>query len=90
MNRYFVVVYDIEKNRARKRISNELNAWGNRVQKSVFEICIKLSEYESLKKKILSFMDKNDSCRFYLKDTYRNSFLGENEIEFVIRDYEIN
>lgn len=63
----YVVVYDIENDKSRKEVSDILEAYGIRVQRSVFEIeCKNKKELERLKKELLKNIDKrNDSIRFY-------------------------
>jgi len=36
--RYYLVCFDIQDNRYRRRLGKQLLAWGHRVQRSVFEI----------------------------------------------------
>lgn len=86
---YYVVVYDIESDRVRRKVIKELNRWGNRVQKSVFEIFIHAGDIEKMQKRIQSYLQKNDSFRFYMKDRSRNTYLGKNEEEFILKRYEV-
>jgi len=86
---YYIVVYDCESDRIRRRIVKELNAWGNRVQKSVFEIAIPVGELEDMKKRIKAYLGNHDSFRVYFKDRYRNEFLGKEETEFKRKPFEV-
>jgi len=66
MQRY-VVAYDISNDKKRKKIGEELEAYGKRVNFSVFEIQIKnQSQKAKLEDKLLELLDpKYDSLRFY-------------------------
>ncbi|MBC8213777.1 MAG: CRISPR-associated endonuclease Cas2 [Candidatus Marinimicrobia bacterium] len=87
---YYIAVYDIISDRVRQKIVKELNRWGNRVQKSVFEIFIYPRDLEKMKKRIQPYLENNDSFRLYLKDRSRNTYLGNNEVEFILKRYEVD
>ena len=46
---FMVIVYDIEKNSKRTKVSKILEQYGNRVQKSVFECHLSNKETDELK-----------------------------------------
>ena len=66
MQRY-VVAYDIPNNRRRKKIGDALEAYGKRVNYSVFEIQVKSnSKKRKLESELLEILKpKEDSLRFY-------------------------
>jgi len=86
---YYVVMYDIESDGIRRKIVRELNRYGNRVQKSVFEIFIHARDLREMKKRIQKVLQKNDSFRVYLKDRSRNAYLGDSESEFILKRYDV-
>lgn len=86
---YFVIVYDVESNRVRRKVIRELNGWGNRVQKSVFEVYIPIGELERMNERISKLLENNDSYRVYFKDKSRNEYIGKNIDEFVIKRFEV-
>ncbi len=67
MRKLFVVVsYDVSDDKRLRRVSKELSRWGKRVQKSVFELNIKESDYLKLKRRLLKIIKlEEDSIRFY-------------------------
>ncbi len=62
---YALVIYDIEENRKRTKLAKFLNGYGNRVQKSAFEVCVTKKKFNELKAKLQSFCGKADSIRVY-------------------------
>ena len=62
---FYLVTYDIEKNRSRTKIAKLLEGYGERVQKSVFEIRVKKQTFRKLKAKAETFLDEGDSIRWY-------------------------
>jgi CRISPR-associated protein Cas2 len=64
---YFVVAYDISSNKRRKKIGDALEAYGKRVNYSVFEIQLGSKSQKSvLEKELLKLIEpKTDSLRFY-------------------------
>jgi CRISPR-associated protein Cas2 len=64
---YFVVAYDISCNKRRKKISDTLEAYGKRVNYSVFEIELKTKAQKNvLEADLLKVLNaKLDSLRFY-------------------------
>lgn len=60
-----VVSYDISDDRRRNKISKELLNWGIRVQYSVFECELEPQHIERMKKRLLRFIEKEDSLRIY-------------------------
>jgi CRISPR-associated protein Cas2 len=61
-----VVVYDIADDKRRLRLSNFLEGYGRRVQESVFECFVSLSEMKTLHQKVLKKVKPaEDNVRFY-------------------------
>ncbi|MBN2896960.1 MAG: CRISPR-associated endonuclease Cas2 [Campylobacterales bacterium] len=63
----FVVAYDIPNDRRRTKIGELLEAYGTRVQRSVFEISLEnKTHFETLKARLMLMMvEEEDSVRFY-------------------------
>ncbi len=74
---FFVVAYDIDNDKRRKKISDILEGYGFRVNFSVFEIELNPAQLDSLLKKIKSVSKKTDNIRFYhiCKSCASKSFL---------------
>ncbi len=63
---FYVVTYDIPGDKRRKKISDVLTGYGERVQYSVFECVLSRSQFKELRKKLRSkFKAEEDSIRFY-------------------------
>lgn len=65
MSRLFMISYDIEENRPRRKIAGILENHGVRVQYSVFECHLDERQYESLKKALQEHIGPRDSIRYY-------------------------
>lgn len=62
----YLITYDIVDNKKRKKISDELEGYGLRVNYSVFECELNKSKVKKLKSELEELMDKKtDSIRFY-------------------------
>lgn len=64
---FYLVCFDIVDDRARQRVAKALKAYGQRVQKSVFE-CPRLTEekYLKMKNQLEDLIDQSeDSIRYY-------------------------
>lgn len=62
----YLVCYDIVDDRRRTRVSKLLEAYGLRVQKSVFETMLDEKQYEKLEKRLLKLLNvAEDQLRFY-------------------------
>ena len=62
----YLVTYDIQNDNRRKKISDELEAFGSRVNYSVFECELNKTKLKKLKQKLEELIDKKeDSLRFY-------------------------
>lgn len=62
----YLVCFDITDDKARNRVGKYLGAFGNRVQKSVFEV--ELDDRNALvyvQDKLASWLDSGDDLRFY-------------------------
>ena len=68
---FLIVSYDISDNKRRKRVSDILEGYGMRVNRSLFECLIKNAKaLDALKKELIKEIDpKNDSVRFYFVNT---------------------
>ncbi len=62
---YALVIYDIVDNRKRIKLSKYLLGYGNRIQKSGFEICVSEKKFEKLLHEIPKFCDEVDTIRIY-------------------------
>jgi len=71
----YVVCFDISDDRKRKIVSEMLEEFGIRVQRSVFEIEINKTSLRKMLPKIKKNIDKFDSVRFYSmhSDTIKKS-----------------
>ena len=62
----YIVTYDISCQRRRQKVADVLEAYGRRVQYSVFECLLELKKYQELKHKLARYVDlPEDSLRFY-------------------------
>ena len=62
----YLITYDIENDKKRKKISDELEAYGYRVNYSVFECELNQTKLKKLKDILDELVDKKyDSLRFY-------------------------
>ncbi len=63
---FYLVCYDIVNNRRRNKVSKMLEAYGLRVQKSVFECVLDEKQHENLQKRLVKLLNKQeDQIRFY-------------------------
>ena len=63
---FYLVCYDIVQNSRRDRVSKLLEAYGCRIQKSVFEILVDQSQSDKLTQKLEKMIDLGeDQLRFY-------------------------
>jgi CRISPR-associated protein Cas2 len=63
---FYLVCYDIVSDRRRNKVSKLLEAYGLRVQKSVFECVLDDKQQEYLQKRLLQLLNKReDQIRFY-------------------------
>jgi CRISPR-associated protein Cas2 len=63
---FYIVVYDIPCNKRRKKISDLLEGYGQRVQYSVFECVLNQNKYKELQKRLRKQVKfSEDSVRFY-------------------------
>ncbi|MEA3287263.1 MAG: CRISPR-associated endonuclease Cas2 [Candidatus Marinimicrobia bacterium] len=78
----YVVAFDIHSNRARYRVNKIIGSWGQRVQKSVYEISIPDEESTGFQLSLKKLMGESDSIRFYHQtDTQKVLCLGNNEVK---------
>lgn len=63
---FYIIVYDIPDDQKRKKISDLLEGYGQRVQYSVFECVLNQSQYNELKTRLRKYINcAEDSLRFY-------------------------
>jgi CRISPR-associated protein Cas2 len=63
---FYLVCYDIVNNRRRTKVSNLLQGYGLRVQKSVFECVLSPDQYKTLQKRLHKLIrEQEDQIRFY-------------------------
>ncbi len=63
---FVLVSYDIVDDRRRNRAAKALKAFGDRVQRSVFEMNLDRAEFDKMLKKLRPHIDeKEDSARIY-------------------------
>jgi len=82
-----VVVYDIVNNKRRRKVSEALEAYGKRVNRSVFECILKdRKRRDSLENKLQELIDKSvDSIRLYVvcdKCLSKSSVIGDEPMPF--------
>jgi CRISPR-associated protein Cas2 len=64
--RWYCVAYDVPDDRRRERVASWLEGWGERVQKSVFELELRPAEYQRMRQGLLRLIDREiDSVRVY-------------------------
>ncbi|ALB39672.1 MULTISPECIES: CRISPR-associated endonuclease Cas2 [Nostocales] len=62
----YVIVYDITCDKRRKKVSDLLEGYGQRVQYSVFECILNQTKYSELQKRLRKqIKSSEDSIRFY-------------------------
>ena len=63
---FYLVCYDIVNNRRRTKVSNLLQGYGLRVQKSVFECVLSPDQYKTVQKRVQKLIkEQEDQIRFY-------------------------
>jgi len=67
----------------RYRVVKELNHWGERVQKSVFEIYIPDGYLEDMIERIKKYLEENDSFRIYRYRKGMNKYIGTAEFVYI-------
>ena len=87
----YLITYDIENNKRRKKVSDELEAYGYRVNFSVFECELNQTKFKKLKTKLEELVNKKtDSLRFYHiceNCTYKSFELCNREDIFETKEY---
>jgi CRISPR-associated protein Cas2 len=61
----YLVTYDVSCNRRRRKISDLLEGYGQRVQWSVFECQLSARKYQELRDRLQPRVQPEDSIRFY-------------------------
>lgn len=63
---FYVIAYDIPCDKRRKKVSDLLEGYGQRVQYSVFECVLNKTKYDELRKRLRKrIKDDEDQIRFY-------------------------
>ncbi|OKH33838.1 CRISPR-associated endonuclease Cas2 [[Phormidium ambiguum] IAM M-71] len=63
---FYLICYDIVSDRRRTKVAKLLEAYGLRVQKSVFECVLDEKQQEGLQKRLMKLLNKReDQIRFY-------------------------
>lgn len=63
---FYLIAYDIPCHKRRKKVSDLLEGYGQRVQQSVFECVLTQRKYKELKRRLLPYVSfEEDSLRFY-------------------------
>lgn len=62
---YALVIYDISNDRRRSKLAKMLSGYGNRIQKSAFEVHLNKQRFKSMKMQLASFCDDKDGIRVY-------------------------
>jgi CRISPR-associated protein Cas2 len=86
---FYLICYDIVSDRRRTKVAKLLEAYGLRVQKSVFECVLDEKQQEGLQKRLMKLLNKReDQIRFYpLSAHCRNKVLVlGTQPEFVVDD----
>jgi len=64
--RFYIICFDVSDNRRLRKIANELENHGQRVQRSVFECWLENPDLFRLKKRLANHMDPtDDTIRYY-------------------------
>jgi CRISPR-associated protein Cas2 len=62
----YIVTYDIACNKRRRKVSDLLEGYGERVQESVFECMLQGDHYRELRRRLKKHINESeDSVRFY-------------------------
>ena len=79
----FLIVYDIESNRRRNKVSTLLESYGIRVQKSAFECYLDERRMDSLRKQLQKIAVKEDNIRiYYLNGRYYDACKGTESVTY--------
>lgn len=66
MNRFYLVCFDVTDHRRLRRVADELENFGTRVQRSLFECWLDDAELEELKTRMEKHIDEDeDHVRYY-------------------------
>ena len=79
----YLVVYDIESNKRRSKVSALLESYGVRVQKSAFECHLDDQRLDALRKQLDRIAVEDDSIRiYYLKGKYYDARSGTEAVTY--------
>lgn len=62
---FVLIIYDVVDNKRRVKLSNFLQGYGFRVQKSAFEAMLPMKKYQKMISEISSYVAEEDSLRLY-------------------------
>ena len=62
---YALVIYDIVDNKRRLKLAKFLAGYGDRIQKSAFEVRLSENKFNKLKNKLPAYCSDEDSIRLY-------------------------
>ncbi|MGQ9569591.1 MAG: CRISPR-associated endonuclease Cas2 [Thermodesulfovibrionales bacterium] len=65
MKQYIIIAYDITDDERRNKVSDILSAYGQRVNKSVFECFLKEKDIHNIKRKIEKIIKRNEDIVLY-------------------------
>lgn len=66
MSRFYVICFDVHDPKRLRKISNEMENFGIRVQRSVFECHLDNEQLQELQQRLVGFMDMQaDQVRYY-------------------------
>ena len=65
MKQLYVIAYDISNNKKRKKISDLLDMYGERINLSVYECMMTATQKENIIEQFNEIIDKNDIVKIY-------------------------
>ncbi len=84
---FLVVTYDITEDKRRQQVSSELQNYGTRVQKSIFECHLDCNQIETLKTSLETMIDTTtDHIRFYYLCKKDHSKTAVEGMQIIYRD----
>ena len=76
----YVISYDIEDDRVRNRVSDVLQGYGIRVQKSVFECDLSSAQYKALTQTLAKILEKGNIRIYQICATCRAKAVGIGDV----------
>ena len=66
MTAFYVICFDVHNDKRLRKISNEMENFGSRVQRSVFECHLEAAQLQTLQQRLGSLMEQTeDQVRYY-------------------------